>query len=221
MNVKDALLSRRSCRAFKPDPIDRETILEVLEAATRAPSWANTQPWEIYVAGGRSLDRLRQAYLAEYLKEVKRHPDIAPPQAWPAPHKQRIDELMKARRESMARHGASADAIDRMGESNIRFFDAPIVLYLCMDRTLTPWGMFDLGALAQSIMLAAEERGLGSIPAVMLAAFPEHVRAELEIPDSLAIVIGIALGHGLPESPLNKFRSTRRPIEEVVTFRGV
>ena len=221
MNVKDALLSRRSCRAFRPDPVDRDTILEVLEAATHAPSWANTQPWEVYVAGGKVLERLREAYLAEYLKEVKRHPDITPPQTWPAPLKQRIDELTKSRKESMAQHGASADAIKRMGESNIRFFDAPVVLYLCMDRTLTSWGMFDLGALAQSIMLAAEERGLGSIPAVMLAAFPEHVRAELLVPDHLAIVIGIALGHTLPDHPLNKFRSARRPVEDVVTFRGL
>ncbi len=221
MNVNDALRSRRSCRAFKPDPVDRETILDVLEAATQAPSWANTQPWEVYVAGGAVLDRLRQAYLAEYLNEVKRHPDIVPPQSWPAPLKQRIDELTRSRQEALARHGASADAIKRMGESNIRFFDAPVVLYLCMDRTLTSWGMFDLGSLAQSILLAAEERGLGSIPAVMLAAFPEHVRAELEVPDHLAIVVGIALGHPAPDHPLNKFRSSRRPIDEVVTFRGL
>jgi nitroreductase len=221
MNVKDALLSRRSCRAFRPDPVPRQTILEILEAATHAPSWANTQPWEVYVAGGEALDRLRQAYLGEYMKEVKRHPDIAAPRTWPPALKQRIDELMKSRQEALAATGADPEGIKRMGESNIRFFDAPVVLYLCMDRSLSSWGMFDLGALAQSIMLAAEERKLCSIPAVMLAAFPEHVRAELGIPDHLAVVIGIALGQANPDHPLNRVRSLRRPIEDVVTFKGL
>ena len=52
MNVIDALNSRSTIRAFNPDPVGRETTLKILEAATRAPSWANTQPWELFVAGG-------------------------------------------------------------------------------------------------------------------------------------------------------------------------
>ena len=70
MDVVDALSTRFTVRAFKPDPIDRHTLEKVMEAALRAPSWANTQPWEIYVAGGEVLNRLRKAYLANLERQT-------------------------------------------------------------------------------------------------------------------------------------------------------
>jgi nitroreductase len=45
MDVTDAILKRRSIRTFKPDPVEKKKIEKVLEAARRAPSWGNTQPW--------------------------------------------------------------------------------------------------------------------------------------------------------------------------------
>ena len=105
-------------------------------------------------------------------------------------------------------------------ETNYRFFGAPAVIYLCMDRSLTPWSIFDIGMLAQRIMLAAQQYGLGSIPAYNLVSNPDIIRKELEIPDDLSIIIGIALGYSDTQHPQNKFRSPRRPIQEVVRFKG-
>ena len=84
MNVVEALSTRYTTRAFKPDPIDRTTLEKVMEAALRSPSWANTQPWEIYVAGGEVLNRLREAYLTNLKNCVTRNPDLAVPKEWPA-----------------------------------------------------------------------------------------------------------------------------------------
>jgi len=39
-------------------------------------------------------------------------------------------------------------------------------------------------------------------------------------PDQRAIVIGIALGHPDPDSPQDKFKSTKRKLKEVVSFVG-
>ena len=111
--------------------------------------------------------------------------------------------------------------IDEMMKLNYQFFKAPVVVYLCMNRNLTPWSIFDLGLLAQSIMLAAQEHGVGSAPAVTLVAHPELIRAELKIPDDLSIIIGIALGYADGAHPQNKYRSPRRTIHEAATFRGV
>jgi nitroreductase len=69
-------------------------------------------------------------------------------------------------------------------------------------------------------MLAAREFDVGSIPAVMLARQPDLLRKELEIPNYLLIVIGIALGYPDMESPHNAFYSGRRPVSEVVRLRG-
>ncbi len=221
MNVKEALNARFACRAFRPDPISKETIQEILMAATRAPSWANTQPWEIFVAGGEILNRIRRAFLANFQEKVPGNPDFAAPQNWPQALRKRTEELMKERLDEIEIERNDTAARNALLEANYRFFGAPIIIYLCMDRTLTPWSIFDLGSLAQSIMLEALEYGLNSAPAFMLVSHPEIIRAELDIPKELSIIIGIAIGHSDMLSPQNKFQSHRRPIQESVRFKGL
>ncbi len=218
--VKAALKSRRTIRAFKPDRISRDVVAKILEPALHAPSWANTQPWEIFVAAGEPLERLRKEY-AENLKNcVPRNPDITIPKEWPDACRTRMETLKAERTEVLKQACKPNGGLPDLQQMNYKFFNAPIVLYLCMDRCLTPWSLFDLGAMSQSIMLSAEEHGVGSAVAVTLAAHPDLIRKELGIPDNLSIVIGIALGHPDPDSPQNKFRSTRRRVEEVVRFVG-
>ncbi len=220
MNVTDALYSRYSTRAFKPDPVDRETITRILEAATRAPSWANTQPWEIFVAGREALDRLRQAYLENFQKGIFGKPDFPAPQTWPTDLQKRMDEFVAERYDVLGIKRDDKAAKLALFEANYRFFGAPVVIYLCMDSTLTQWSFFDIGMLAQSIMIAAQEYGLGTIPAYMLAIYPDLIRRELEIPEDLSIIIGIALGYSDTQHPQNKFRSSRRSVQEVARFKG-
>ena len=54
MNVLEAILKRRSMRSWKPAPVEKEKIEKVLEAARRAPSWGNTQPWRFIVVQDRA-----------------------------------------------------------------------------------------------------------------------------------------------------------------------
>jgi nitroreductase len=231
MNVTDALTTRRTIRAFTSDRIDRDLLAKVLGPALHAPSWANTQPWEIFVAAGEPLERLRKAY-AENLKNcVPRSPDITMPKEWPDACRTRMEALKAERTELLERECRVMEPSPSGGEGrgeglpdlmqmNYRLFNAPAVVYLCMDRCLTPWSLFDLGAMSHGIMLAAEEHGVGSAVAVTLAAHPDLIRKELGIPDNLAIVIGIALGYPDPGHPQNKFKSSRRKLEEAVKFKG-
>ena len=220
MNVVEALNARYTVRAFKPDTVAKETLLKILDAALHAPSWANTQPWEIYVAGGPVLNRLRQAY-GENLKNcTPRKPDLPMPQQWPPALQQRMDILREERFAVLQQECKDPGAVEEMTRFNYQFFNAPVVVYLCMDRTLSSWSLFDLGLCAHSIMLAAEHHGVGSATAVTLVAHPDLIRAELMIPDALSIVIGIALGYEDAEHPLNKYRSPRRTIRDAVVFKG-
>lgn len=222
MNVIDALNSRSTIRVFNPDPVGRETILKILEAATRAPSWANTQPWELFVAGGEALERLREAYSVRFQQGEPRTPDIPGPTTWPPAIQERMRALMSALARSIAAEKGSDDAMrQKFFANNYRFFGAPTVVFLCMDRSLTPWSMFDMGSLAQCIMLAAQQYGVASAIAFMFASYPDLIRAELDIPDDLAILIGIALGYADADHLQDRHRSSRRPLKDVVRCKGI
>jgi nitroreductase len=83
MNVIDALNARFTVRIFKPDPLESGTILTILNAATRAPSSGNSQPWELFLASGDALERLRQRFQERLMDEVPSNPDLPAPQEWP------------------------------------------------------------------------------------------------------------------------------------------
>lgn len=221
MNVSKALTTRRTIRAFKPDRIDRDLLVKILEPALCAPSWANTQPWEIFVVAGEPLERLRTAYAENLRNCVPRNPDITMPKEWPDACRMRRETLKAERTAALEQVCKDPASAPDMMQMNYKLFNAPVVVYLCMDRCLTPWSLFDLGAMSQSIMLSAEDHGVDSAVAITLAAHPELIRKELGIPDNLAIVIGIALGYSDPGHPQNKYRSTRRSLAEAARFKGI
>jgi nitroreductase len=97
-------------------------------------------------------------------------------------------------------------------------FNAPVVVYICMDKILSEWSLYDIGAYSQSFMLAALEQGLSTIPAITLTLYPDILRRELKIPDNLKITIGIAVGYADKENYINKFVSSRNPLDETVRF---
>jgi nitroreductase len=218
MQVIEALKSRHSVRAFTSDPIDRTTLAHILRAALHAPSWANTQPWEVFVATGDPLERLRAANLDAFHRGVPRNPDFPSVQSWPEPHRLRMAEVQGGRSTLLGLDLTDPDQLQTFTEPNFRFFGAPAVIFLCMHRELSSWSLFDIGALALAVMLAAEEQGVSSIPAFSFGLYPDLVRTELSIPPEFAVVVGIALGRPNSEHPLAGFRSGRRPFDEVVHF---
>lgn len=220
VNVIDALNSRFTCRAFKPDPVAKEIVVKVLEAGNRAPSWGNTQPWNIYVASGHVLEGMRTEFQRNVMQKVAWTTDLPFPQDWPEAQKRNYDLLGKERYAVLSKVFDKDALPGIIMATNYRFFDAPLVIYVCMDRSLTPYSMLDLGAVSQSIMLAAQEFGLATAPAVMLALYPELIHKTLHIPEDKAIVLGIAVGYADLDSIHNQYRSLRRPVDEMANFQG-
>ncbi|MBI2852740.1 MAG: nitroreductase family protein [Chloroflexi bacterium] len=62
MDIVEAVNARKSIRAFKPDPVPREVLEKIMGSAIRAPSWANTQPWDIVIASGEQLKAIREGF---------------------------------------------------------------------------------------------------------------------------------------------------------------
>ncbi len=93
MEVSEAIKQRHSIRAFKPDPVPREVLEQILEQAIRAPSWANTQPWEFAVAAGKPLEEIRQGFLDK--GQTGAAQDVPRPPEFPPRYAARIKELDK------------------------------------------------------------------------------------------------------------------------------
>jgi len=223
MDVIQAIETRYSTRSFKPDPVPRETILKILDAARHSPSSGNSQPWEVFVAGGEVADRIRQASLEKFNQDIAGTPEMSgiPATQWPQAMKDRMNVITGDRLKLLGINPKDAAAMKTYRSFNGGMFKAPVILILCMDRVLGTWTAFDFGLFAQSIMLAAVHYGVDSIVAQAFVSYPEILRQELGIPEELRIVTGIGLGYADPGHIINTYRSPRRPVEEIVTFKGM
>lgn len=215
MDVLEAIQTRHSVRDFLPTPVPKETVMKILEIATRSPSGGNGQPWELFVASGETMERIRQAYRQRAQEAAAPSRPAGPP---PPPFIQ--ERMATIRRERMALLGLDPEdpASERVfREWGARLFGVPTLVVVCMHESLSSY--LDLGLLVQSICLAAQGLGVDSLIAGAFIAHQDVLRQELEIPEDLKIVIGVGLGYANPANPINTYRSPRRPITEVVRYK--
>ena len=86
MDIVEAIQQRKSIRAFRGDPVPREILKEIVGLALRAPSWANTQPWELAIVAGKKLEEVRQAFVAKGTAAEEDKPDIPRRREFPLPY---------------------------------------------------------------------------------------------------------------------------------------
>ncbi len=219
MDVVEAIHTRRSIRAFKPDPVPREVLRSILRAALQAPSWENTQPWEFAVLGGEVMKNVKEALAAMGQAGEKPHLDFP----WPkftGPYMERLrSDGRRLVRELRLRQDCP-DSLRRWRTSMRTFFDAPNGVVMYMDASLSQWSLLDMGIAAENLMLAAWEHGVGTCALAAAVAYPEVLRSLLDLPESKKMVLGIALGYPDLSQPAATFRSSREPMEGLVTWHG-
>jgi len=227
MDIIEAIRQRRSIRAFRPNAVPQEILKEIMEVALRAPSWANTQPWEFAIVGGRKVEEIGQAFIEKAKAAEQMNPDLAAPREFPEPYDTRrravgrkLFEVKGIRRE---------DTEQRMlwGFQGLKLFEAPNVIYIYIDRSFyfqgnstNVWPVFDCGLVAENIMLLATDYGLGTVPEIQAVLYPDVLRKILRIPDSKLIVLGIAIGYPNWDDSVNQLRSDREPLDNVAKWYG-
>ena len=222
MKVSNAIDTRMSCRAFLPTTVPESTVRAILEAATRAPSGGNLQPWHCHVLSGeplaRFLDIIRRR-LAQHPRGEGAEYDVYPP-GLAEPYRSR---RFKCGEDMYATIGVPREdkrARVRQFARNYGFFGAPVGMFFCIDRQMGPPQWADLGMYMQSVMLLAREHGLHTCPQEAWAVWHEAVAEFLVLPPALMLFSGMALGYRDETAPINTLRTDRAPLEEFATLRG-
>lgn len=211
--------SRRSLRAYKPEPADAQTLETIFSVAQRAPSNCNTQPWVTHVVSGALLEELRAEMPDRFMSGAF---------SMDFPYDGTYDGAYKERQHAAAQ--ALYDAVgiareDKAGRHvqfmrNFTFFDAPHVAFLFLPE---PFGLreaADLGMYAQTLMLSLTAHGMGSCPQTALSFQADYVREKLGIDASNKLVFGISFGYPDENDPSNACHTDRAALGDTVTFHS-
>jgi len=220
MDIVDAVRSRKSVRGYKPDPVPKEILREILDIAIHAPSAMNTQPWEITVITGEVLNNIRKGNVEMANARVEPSQELAHKRFEDKYRQRQVDlamdifQLMGITREDKEKRA-------QWTQRGFRFFDAPAAFILSMDKSLdgSLMSLVDIGAIMQTICLTALNYGLGTCIEDQGVMFPEIVRKYADIPESSRIIVSIAIGYPDWDFPANELESTREPVENVVTWK--
>jgi nitroreductase len=218
MDALECIRTRKSVRAFKPDQVPREILAELIDAARWSPSYKNSQPWEVAVLSGAKKEALSSRIIELFESGAEQTPDLPTPRSWPAAEQARIDHLYQVRAEATGIDLADPEIIRKSKKANFSFYRAPHAIYLFQDASLTPWSLFDLGLFAQSLMLAAHARGLGTVPQAFATDYAREIKQFLSIPETKRLVLGMSVGYPDMNSPANAMRTDRSGTEEIVTW---
>lgn len=132
MELIDAIYNRRAVRSYRSERLDQPTILKLIEAAIRAPSAINQQPWAFAVVRDKdALGRISCAARRHILEQIPEDSPIA-----------------------RFRPVVADPAFDML-------YGAPALIVVCA-TTGEPGACEDCAIAAENLMLAARALGLGS-----------------------------------------------------------
>jgi nitroreductase len=224
MDVFEAVDSRIACRWFLDKPVAPSVVRELIGRAARAASGGNLQPWQVYALSGSPLVELKRQVAENIAGRDPRHDDaeypIYPKTMW---------EPYKSRREE---HGvqlygalgiAKDDAAGRLAQHkrNFEFFNAPVALFISIDRKLGPGQWADLGGFIHALAFLARGYGLDTCPQESWARMYHIVGPFVGMPAEQMLFCAVAIGYGDHAHPANSFRSPRAALAEFCTFMGV
>lgn len=234
MDFSDVMAQRHSVRSFTDRPVEDDVLRRLLDIAVTAPSWSNTQPYQIAIARGDVLESLRNdlpqrfdraaaLQRAPMLKKaiawltrdglpdgdfqpVLKYPDDLQPRRVATGHGL-YKQLGIDRQDHQARH-------EQMAE-NFRFFGAPAAIFLFVHEGLGVYSVLDAGIFLQSLMLAATDAGLGTCAQGALALWRSPLEKHFEIPERYKLLCGLSLGYP-SDHHVNQFQPDKLGLDHLL-----
>jgi nitroreductase len=216
MNISEAVLSRKSIRAFNQEAIPNTLITNLLEKASRAPSGGNLQPWKIFVLNEDSMKQFLEFQNNWDAPETPAY-EIYPP---------KLKEPYRTSRFSLGEQMYALLKIGREDKEgrinqvmkNFNFFGAPAALFCFIDREIGPPQWSDLGMFLQTFMLLAREAGLDTCAQEAWSMKQDSVSSFVKASKTDMLFCGMAIGYKDNDAPINKLNSVRRPVKDWAVF---
>ena len=222
MKVSDAIESRISCRAYTSQPVPAATLRAILDAARRAPSGGNLQPWWVYALTGNTLEEfigIMKQKMTDLRGEGANEYDIYPA-GLGEPYRSRRFKCGEDLYATIDIPRDDKPARLRQLTRNYMFFGAPVGLFFCIDRNMGSPQWSDLGMYMQSVMLLAREHGLHTCAQEIWSLWPRTVGSFLGLPANRMLFAGMAMGYRDDAHAVNNLRTDRAPLEEFASLRG-
>ena len=220
--VDAAITSRMSARAFTAQPVPRQTLTELLQVASRAPSGTNTQPWKVYVLQGNSRNTLCDKVCSAH-DAIRANPELAAqyreeydyyPEKWVSPYIDRRRENGWGLYGLLGIGKADKDKMHLQHQRNYKFFDAPVGLMFTMDKVMGRGSLVDYGMFLQNIMVAARGHGLHTCPQAAWNGFGKIILPHIGAGPDEMLICGMALGYADETDVVNTFKTPRVPVDE-------
>ncbi len=226
------LHSRHTVRSFLPEPLEAETLKQILDDARHCASWSNTRPYRIAVATGEVLERLRLKYVEAFdasLPLQHREPmtlakaavgiglpngDFKTWKKYPKDLREASVKVGKALYTHMGIARGDREARDEAGRRNCEFFGAPAIALVFVHEGLLPFSAMDAGIMLQTLMLSARAHDVDTCPLGVLATWRHPANSEFEIPEQYRLITGIAMGYASDDT-VNDFRAEHPEVQQL------
>lgn len=206
--LKDIIMSRRSIRKFKDQPVPNEVIMELIECARWAPSDTNSQPWKFIATSNKdAINKIEEATQNGITRLQAKADQMGKPE-------------VKRKMEIFAKYAlvfkCAPTVLLCLSENYKSKFTEDI--FAPVDHGAELWedeGIKCASIASQNIMLAAHAMGYGScaLSGPMIVA-EEDVKRALKIEDKYRIAIMLALG--TPEDGIKPAAPPRKSVEEIL-----
>ena len=192
MDVKTAIHTRRSVRRYKSTPVPKQLVLELLEAANKAPSATNRQPWEFVVVSRSHLDRLENTLKEAFQERVASVSEEA---------------MRRAIKDLSLPDEAGGDRLKALGAFYRTLGGAPVAIGVCLPKEKDPWvwknNISDSAAAIENLLLAAWGKGLGTCWTTgPLKGRADAIASFLGVPEDRELVAIITLGYPDHQPPV-------------------
>ena len=216
--LNDICDARYSCRAFRPDPVDRAVIERIVATAQKIPSWCNAQPWQLTIASGAATDAFREALYAHAMTTAA-VPDLDWPEKYQGVYLDRRRACGFQLYNAVGIEKGDRPAGAKQMMENFRLFGAPHVALVTAPKELGPYGAMDSGGFVAAFTLAAAAQGVATIAQAAIAGHAPMVRDHFGLPENRNLLCAISFGHADPNHPANSFRTERATPADVIDWK--